>query len=224
MLRTSPGFRPSGAPGDCARGVLSCTNISPFTSEFMADVTPYLETTTDNPRTGRIAPLRACRWGHADARYRVPNLSRSRIIGVFSSGASLGGGRGAGTSGCRRGVERSCESGSRPCGSSCPGSDAAARWETSIKADLDNAALKKGRTHLVDTGVADGLIATREPAVYILKKHGFNPIFKESPGRTTPGSWAISVRVCTGNCSSSDDWHWGSDPTIGSDRRQNGYL
>jgi enterochelin esterase family protein len=63
-------------------------------------------------------------------------------------------------------------------------------WETIHKADLDNPALKKG-TKLIwlSTGVDDTLIASTKTTVEILKKHGFNPVFKESPGAHTWINW-----------------------------------
>jgi len=55
---------------------------------------------------------------------------------------------------------------------------------------LDNAGLKKG-TRLIwfSTGVDDGLIANSRNSVDLLKKHGFNPVFKESPGAHTWINW-----------------------------------
>ena len=57
-------------------------------------------------------------------------------------------------------------------------------------ADLDNAALKKG-TKLIwfSTGVDDGLITNTKATVEMLKKHGFTPGFKESPGAHTWINW-----------------------------------
>jgi enterochelin esterase family protein len=55
---------------------------------------------------------------------------------------------------------------------------------------LDNASLKKG-TKLIwfSTGIDDGLIANSRSSVELLKQHGFNPVFKESPGAHTWINW-----------------------------------
>jgi enterochelin esterase family protein len=92
------------------------------------------------------------------------NLAKFAYIGVYSSGAVLGGGRAV-----------------------APG---APDWEGLHKADLDNPALKKG-TKLVwlRTGVDDSLIANTRATVDLLKKHGFEPVFKESPGAHTWINW-----------------------------------
>ena len=56
--------------------------------------------------------------------------------------------------------------------------------------DLDNASLKKG-TKLIwlSTGKDDGLIAATKTTVDILKKHGFAPVFIESPGAHSWFNW-----------------------------------
>ena len=98
------------------------------------------------------------------------------IIGVFSSGATLGGG------GRGRGAAPDAAAPAAP----APG----AVWEQQHLAMLDNASLKKG-TKLIwfSTGVDDGLIANSRSSVELLKKHGFNPVFKESPGAHTWINW-----------------------------------
>ena len=39
------------------------------------------------------------------------------------------------------------------------------------------------------TGVDDGLITTTRASVEMLKKHGFTPVFKETPGAHTWINW-----------------------------------
>src|SRR5262249_32481378 len=63
-------------------------------------------------------------------------------------------------------------------------------WEEQHKAELDNAATKKGLKLLwFSTGVDDGLIAPTRATVDMLKKHAFTPVFKESPGAHTWINW-----------------------------------
>jgi enterochelin esterase family protein len=63
-------------------------------------------------------------------------------------------------------------------------------WEKAHVADLDNASLKKGlKTVWFSTGVNDGLITNSKSTVELLKKHGFDASFKESPGAHTWINW-----------------------------------
>jgi enterochelin esterase-like enzyme len=149
-----------------AGGAPATPTVSLFTNEFMTDMLPYIEShyRSVNDRAHRaIAGLSM--GGSQTLDIAFNNLSKFSCIGVFSSGAALGGGRATAPAG-------------------------AAQWETSHKSDLDNPALKKG-TKLIwlSTGVDDGLIASSRATTEMLKKHGFNPIFKESPGGHTWLNW-----------------------------------
>lgn len=63
-------------------------------------------------------------------------------------------------------------------------------WEKAHLANLDNASLKKGvKTIWFSTGVNDGLITNSKATVELLKKHGFDASFKESPGAHTWINW-----------------------------------
>ena len=63
-------------------------------------------------------------------------------------------------------------------------------WEQQNLAALDNAATKKGLKVLwFSTGVDDGLMPTTKNTVELLKKHGFAPVMKESPGGHTWLNW-----------------------------------
>jgi enterochelin esterase family protein len=65
-----------------------------------------------------------------------------------------------------------------------------AAWAQQNQVALDNAALKKGLKLLwFSTGKDDGLITTTRSTVDLLKQHGFNPQFTESPGAHTWINW-----------------------------------
>ena len=65
-----------------------------------------------------------------------------------------------------------------------------AAWEQQNLAALDNATTKKGLKMLwFATGVDDGLMPTTKSTVDLLKRHGFAPVFKESPGGHTWLNW-----------------------------------
>jgi enterochelin esterase-like enzyme len=161
-----------------AGGAPSAPTVSPFTSEFMTDIRPYVEThyRTIKDRAHRaIAGLSMGGMQTLDIAFR--HLSDFAYVGVFSSGASLGGGRGAAPPAAVTAA---------PAGAQTRQPD----WESIHEADLDNAALKKG-TKLIwlSTGIEDGLMAGTKATVDILKKHGFNPIFRESQGAHTWLNW-----------------------------------
>ena len=119
------------------------------------------------------------------------HLDHFAYIGVFSSGAGLGGGRGLaapGAAAAGRGAAPAAPGAAPapapPPAAAAPAAGAPTAWETNHKADLDNPALKKS-TKLIwlSTGVDDNLINTStKPTVEMLKKHGFNPVFEESSG------------------------------------------
>jgi len=70
------------------------------------------------------------------------------------------------------------------------GGGGAEQWEKDHSADLDNASLKKGlKLVWFSTGADDGLIANSKSTVELLKKHGFDASFKESPGAHTWINW-----------------------------------
>jgi enterochelin esterase-like enzyme len=169
----APPAQPSGA------GALSELPPRPrpdeFYEDFTEDVMPYVEehyrTLTDRPHRA-IAGLSM--GGSQTLNIAFLNLNRFAYIGVFSSGATLGGGRGA--------------RGATAAGAAM--APAPPDWETIHRADLDNASLKKGTKLLwLSTGVDDGLIANTRATVETLKKHGFDPVFKESPGAHTWLNW-----------------------------------
>ena len=147
--------------------------INAFTREFVDDVVPYVERhyrLVPGRRNRAIAGLSMGGSQTLDIAFR--HLDWFAYIGVFSSGASLGGGRGAGA-----------------------GSTQPPDWETSHKANLDDAGLKKG-TKLIwlSTDVDDRLIANTRTTVELLQKHGFGPVFKQSPGGHTWINWRDYLR------------------------------
>ena len=138
-----------------------------FAEDFVKDVMPYVE------QHYRVVVDRAHRaiaglsmGGSQTLNIGVPNLDKFAYIGVYSSGL-LGGGRGA-----------------------TPAPPFGAAWEQQNLAALDNAATKKGlKVFWFATGVEDGLITNTKSTVELLKKHGFAPTLKESPGGHTWLNW-----------------------------------
>ena len=178
---TGMGF---GAP-PAAGGASATPAVNPFTNEFMTDMMPYVEkhyrTIDDRPHRA-IAGLSMGGMQTLDIAFN--HLDHFAYIGVFSSGATLGGGRGAAPAAAAAAPGRGAAPPAAP--PRVPQPD----WEATHKADLDNAALKKG-TKLIwlSTGVDDGLITSSKATADILKKHGFSPIFKESQGAHTWLNW-----------------------------------
>ena len=175
------------------RGAAPAAGVAPvqppvldeFAQDFLTDIMPYAETHY------RVLADRADRaiaglsmGGSQTLNIAFLHLDKFAYIGVFSSGASLGGGgRGRGAApGAPAGAAAPAAAPAAPAGPS--------PFETSHMADLDNAALKKG-TKLIwlSTGHDDGLMSSTLATVDMLKKHGFSPVFKESPGAHTWINW-----------------------------------
>ena len=81
-----------------------------------------------------------------------------------------------------------------PAGAAPPATPPAAApgptWEEQHLAELDNTAAKKGVKLLwFSTGVDDRVITTTRSTVDLFKKHGFDPVFQESPGAHTWINW-----------------------------------
>ena len=153
--------------------------LDEFAQDFLTDIMPYAETHY------RVLADRADRaiaglsmGGSQTLNIAFLHLDKFAYVGVFSSGATLGGGGRGG-----RGATPAATPPTPP-----PAGPSA--WETSHKDSLDNAALKKG-TKLIwlSTGHDDGLMPSTLATVEMLKKHGFNPVFKESPGAHTWINW-----------------------------------
>jgi len=166
--------------------------VNPFTDEFVTDMMPYVEKnyrTIPDRQHRAIAGLSM--GGSQTLDIAFTHLDKFAQIGVFSSGATLGGGG-------RRGAPAPGAAAPNPApGTPVPGAAATqpappARpdWEATHKADLDNASLKKGtRLIWLSTGVDDNLIGNTRATVELLKKHGFAPVLQESPGAHSWFNW-----------------------------------
>jgi enterochelin esterase-like enzyme len=155
-----------------------------FANDFLSDVVPAIEkryrVLTDRANTA-IAGLSM--GGNHTLHIAFPHLERFAYIGVYSSGLlgafpELNTGRG-----------------------NAPGAPAAAtpppappllatNWVEMHKSKIDDPALKKGLKLLwFATGEADRLMTTTTATVELLKKHGFAPVFKQTPGGHTWINW-----------------------------------
>ncbi len=161
------GARPAAPPAAATTGTPQAPPRDEFLEDFLTDIMPYVE------RNYRVLAGRANRaiaglsmGGSQTLNISFTQLDKFAHIGVFSSGI-LGGGRGA-----------------------TPAATPGSQWEQQHLAMLDNAGLKKGLKLIwFSTGVNDGLIANSRNTVDLLKKHGFTPVFKESPGAHTWINW-----------------------------------
>ena len=188
------GHQPGTAGGRGAargEGQPQTPTVNPFTNEFVTDMLPYVEKhyRTINDRQHRaIAGLSM--GGSQTMDIAFTHLAMFSDIGVFSSGASLGGGRRGPAPGSAPAPGGpggpSAEPQAAPASPPQPG----AAWETAHLADLDNPALKRG-TKLIwlSTGKDDSLIASTRSTVELLKKHGFEPVFVESAGAHSWFNW-----------------------------------
>jgi len=140
--------------------------VDEFTQDFLNDLQPYVEkhyrVYTDRQHRA-MAGLSM--GGGQTLNIAIPNLQEFAFIGVFSSGVfSLNRRR--------------------------PQDDSQPTWEEQNKQVLDNAELKKGlKLVWFATGKEDFLIETSRSTVELLKKHGFDVVFKETPGAHTWINW-----------------------------------
>ncbi len=149
-----------------------------FTGDFTKDVMPYVE------KNYRVIADRAHRaiaglsmGGSQTLNIAIPNLAKFAYVGVYSSGL-IG------------------APGVAPARGAAPAAPAAAAtppgptWEQQHLAELDDAAARKGlRLLWFSTGSEDRLMTTTKATVEMLTKHGFTPVFKESPGGHTWINW-----------------------------------
>jgi len=166
------GHTVQGAMGGRGRGGFG--GRDEFVDDFTKDIMPYVE------KHYRVQADRAHRaiaglsmGGSQTLNIAIPNLKEFAYVGVYSSGliGAFPGGRG-------------------PSGAPAATPPPGPTWEEQHKAELDDAAAKKGlKLFWFSTGVDDGLISTTKATVELLKKHGFSPVFKESPGAHTWINW-----------------------------------
>ena len=175
--------RAQGAGG--GGGFLSATDD--FAKDFVTDVMPLVEkryrVMTDRAHTA-IAGLSM--GGSQTLNIAIPNLQRFAYVGVYSSGliGEVGGAGGRGGRGAASAPDPA------------PAVPNPNSWENRNLATLDNAALKKGlKLVWFSTGKDDGLITTTRDTVDMLKKHGFNVVFEESPGGHTWINWRNYLNI-----------------------------
>jgi enterochelin esterase-like enzyme len=179
MIVVMPAGHTSRGPG----GAMSRTATEEFVKDFVQDVMPYVEkhyrVLADRANTA-IAGL-SMGGGHT-IHVAIPRLERFGYIGVYSSGL-LGGFPELGRGG--RGAPPATTSGPPPAPPLT-----AAEWEKLHAAKLDNPALKKGlRLLWFATGKEDFLLTTTQATVDLFKKHGFSPVYRETPGGHTWINW-----------------------------------
>jgi enterochelin esterase family protein len=142
-----------------------------FLREFTDDIMPYAESHyrvyTDRPHRA-IAGLSM--GGGQTLNIAIPHLEKFAYVGVYSSGIF--------------GIVPPAP------GAGGPPAPTGPSWEEQHGKELDNAAARKGlKLVWFSTGADDRLITTSRATVDLLKKHGFEPVFKESPGAHTWINW-----------------------------------
>ena len=151
-----------GMPRDTTR-----PSVDEFVEDFTKDIKPYIEKhyrlLTDREDRA-IAGLSM--GGMQTLNIAIPNLDEYAYIGVFSSGIfGIAGGNSF-------------------------GNNDGQTWEARNSKTLDNDEVKKGlKVVWFATGKEDFLLNTSIATVNVLKKHGFNVIFKESEGGHTWDNW-----------------------------------
>ena len=186
---TSRGAAPGGVAGRSA--------TQDFVNDFTADVMPYVakhyRVVTDRANTA-IAGLSM--GGNQTLQVAIPQLEKFAYVGVYSAGllGAWPGMTGPGGRGAAPAAAAPAATAPAAAAPAAPppgmGATPAADWEKANAAKLDDASLKKGlKLFWFGTGKDDGLITTTKATVDLFEKHGFKPIFKESPGGHTWINW-----------------------------------
>ena len=170
--RATGGF---GARGGAGAG--GQPPVDEFTQDFLTDILPYVEKNYRVQKDHQHRAIAGLSMGGSQAlNIAIPHLDKFSYVGVYSSGliGAFGGGRGGGAS------------------ATVP---AGPTWEERNLAALDDPKLKKGLALLwFSTGKEDFLLNTTTATVDMLKKHGFNPVYQESPGGHTWINWRNYLR------------------------------
>ncbi|WP_321471239.1 alpha/beta hydrolase-fold protein [uncultured Paludibaculum sp.] len=149
-------------------GPRTATARDEFADDFMSDIVPYVEShyrVLKGRQNRAIAGLSM--GGGQTLNIGMAHLDQFAYMGVFSSGVF---GRGPRTAGATPTTPP--------------------EWETERAAMLDNAKLKPGLKLLwFATGKDDFLLGTTKVTIEMLKKHGFEPVFKETDGGHTWLNW-----------------------------------
>jgi enterochelin esterase-like enzyme len=186
--------------GAAAPGAIARSTTEEFVRDFVTDVMPHVEThyrvLTDR---GNRAIAGLSMGGNHALQVGIPHLDRFAYIGVYSSGLlgafpGLGGGRrGAPPAAAPASLASASASASAPApvaAATVPAASTAAEWEKEHEANLSNASLKKGLKLLwFATGKEDFLLTTTTATIDLFKKHGFNPVYTETPGGHTWINW-----------------------------------
>ncbi len=140
--------------------------MSEFTEDFVNDLKPYVEKTyrvLDGKANRAIAGLSM--GGAQSLNVAIPHLEDYAYIGVYSSGVfGIAGGFGGGAPNTK--------------------------WQETHQKALDSAEGKKGlRLFWFATGKDDFLLKTTHATVEMLKKHGFDITYVETPGGHTWLNW-----------------------------------
>ncbi|MFB3853753.1 MAG: alpha/beta hydrolase-fold protein [Vicinamibacterales bacterium] len=179
---------PAGHTPRATGSVVGASATEDFVNDFVKDVMPYVESHY-RVRTERAATAIAglSMGGLQTLAVAVPRLGRFGYIGVFSSGLISAfpelarRGRGDEPSAARPSAGRATQG---------PPRQTAAEWEKANAATLDDASLKNGLELLwFATGKEDFLLTTTQATVELFRKHGFQPIFRQTAGGHTWINW-----------------------------------
>jgi enterochelin esterase family protein len=205
---------PAGHTPRATGSVVGTSATQDFVNDFVKDVMPYVEShyrVRKERANTAIAGLSM--GGQQTLAVAIPRLDRFAYIGVFSSGLISAfpelarRGRGdapaapaatpaaapAATPPAAPAVAPAAAPAAAPApgrGAQGPPAQTAAEWEKANAVTLDDAKLKKDLKLLwFATGKDDFLLATTKATLDLLKKHGFEPVYRETDGGHTWMNW-----------------------------------
>ncbi len=177
---TRQNFRLGAPPPPATGAPAAAPPPDEFAQDFLTDIMPYVEKHYRVRKDRNSRALAGLSMGGGQTlNIALPNLEKFAYLGVYSSGLL-------------NAFLRAPQPGApRPAPDAIPPiSPAGEAWVKQHQAKLDDANLKKGLKLLwLATGKEDFLLGTSRATVELLKKHGFNPVYKETAGGHTWINW-----------------------------------
>jgi enterochelin esterase family protein len=193
---------PAGHTPRATGSVVGTSATEAFVNDFVKDVMSYVEShyrvrkERDNTAIAGLSM-----GGQQTLAVAIPRLGRFGYVGVFSSGLISAfpelarRGRGdapAPVPAAPPSTPPAAAPAAPPAGRAAQGPppQTAAEWEKANAVTLDDAKLKKDLKLLwFATGKDDFLLATTKATLDLLKKHGFEPVYRETDGGHTWMNW-----------------------------------
>jgi enterochelin esterase family protein len=194
---------PAGHTPRATGSVVGTSATEAFVNDFVKDIMPYVEShyrVRKERANTAIAGLSM--GGQQTLTVAIPRLERFGYVGVFSSGLISAfpelsrRGRGDAPAPAPAATPAAAPAAVAPAApppgrvAQGPPAQTAAEWEKANAATLDDVKLKKDlRLLWFATGKDDFLLSTTKATLEVLRKHSFEPVYRETDGGHTWMNW-----------------------------------